>query len=203
MFAGTPVMVPRDEDKDKLPAAAAFVQAPRYHWQESKWRVLGLVALLAGLLTVASRRYVDFPSGLLSFQRLLDHRRGAKICPQSDPLYPKQHAEVWESLKRDFDEETFRTRAVEWLVGAVRIPYVAICDVAFTLSSETVANKARSRTTRRTRAQLAWTRDGKPSGRSMITSFGHFPLRTISLTLKLKKRAGAIRTSDELIYHFR
>ena len=123
IVTGTPVMVPRDEDKDKLPAAA-FVQAPRHRWQESKWRVLGLVALLAGVLTVVSRRYADLPSGSFVSQRLLDHRRGAKLCPQSGPLYPKQHAEVWESLKRDFDEKTFRTRAVEWLGGAVRIPYV-------------------------------------------------------------------------------
>jgi hypothetical protein len=120
-----PVMVPRVEDKTKLPAAA-FVQAPRHHWQESKWslRVLGLVALLAGVLTIATRHYADLPGGSFSSQRLLDHRRGAKPCPQSDPLYPKQHAEVWESLNRDFDEKTFRTRAVEWLGGAVRIPYV-------------------------------------------------------------------------------
>lgn len=123
IVTGAPVMVPRDEDKDNL-SAAVFVKAPRPHWQESKWRVLGLVALLASVLTVALRHYVDLPSGSFSPQRLLDHRRGAKPCPQSDPLYPKQHAELWESLKRDFDEEAFRTRAVAWLGGAVRIPCV-------------------------------------------------------------------------------
>lgn len=121
IVTGTPVMFPRVKDKDR---AAAFVQAPRHHWQESKWMVLGLVALLAGVLTVATRHYADLPGGSFSSQRLLGHRRGAKLCPQSDPLYPKQHAEVWESLNRDFDEKTLRTRAVEWLGGAVRIPYV-------------------------------------------------------------------------------
>jgi len=123
IIIGALVMDQRDENKDSL-RAALFVQAPRPNWQESKWRVLGLVALLAGVLTVVLRHYVDLPSGSIATQRLLDHNQGAKICPQWDPLYPKQHAELWESLKRDFDEKAFRTRAVAWLGGAVRIPYV-------------------------------------------------------------------------------
>ena len=118
------VMEPRDEDKDNLPATA-FVQAPRTPRQESKWRVLGLAALLAGVLTVVLRHHVDPPNGSLSSQTPLDGRQDAKICPQSDTLYPKQHAELWESLKRDFDDKVFRTRAVALLGGAVRIPYVS------------------------------------------------------------------------------
>jgi len=116
-------MVPRDEDEGNL-QAALFMQAPRPHWKESKWRVLGLAALLSGVLTVVLRHYVDLPGGSFASQRLLDHRQGAKLCPQWDPLYPKQHVELWESLKHDFDEKAFTTRAVAWLGEAVRIPYV-------------------------------------------------------------------------------
>jgi Gly-Xaa carboxypeptidase len=49
----------------------------------------------------------------------------AKLCPQSDALYPESHAQLWDSLGRVFDEDAFITRAVEWLGGAVRIPYVS------------------------------------------------------------------------------
>ena len=125
-------MAPRDEDKASLPATStAFVQGPRPPRQETKWRVLGLAALLAGVLTVVLRHHVNLPSGSLSSQRPLDRRQDAKICPQSDALYPKQHAELWESLKRDFDDKAFTTRAVALLGGAVRIPYVSY-DAIFT-----------------------------------------------------------------------
>ncbi|KAI0277860.1 carboxypeptidase S [Russula aff. rugulosa BPL654] len=47
----------------------------------------------------------------------------AKICPQSDVLYPESHAQLWKSLGRGFDDDdAFRTRAVAWLGQAVRIP---------------------------------------------------------------------------------
>jgi hypothetical protein len=71
------------------------------------------------------RHHVDLSSGSLSSQRPLDRRQDAKICPQSDTLYPNQHAELWESLKRDFDDKAFTTRVVALLGGAVRIPYVS------------------------------------------------------------------------------
>ena len=49
-----------------------------------------------------------------------------KLCHQSDVLYPEStsHAQLWRSLGRDFDGDAFMTRAVAWLGGAVRIPYV-------------------------------------------------------------------------------
>lgn len=59
-----------------------------------------------------------------------------RLCPQSDVLYPvESHAQLWKSLGRDFDDDAFMTRAVEWLGGAVRIPYVLLnalcCSAAF------------------------------------------------------------------------
>jgi hypothetical protein len=48
-----------------------------------------------------------------------------KLCPQSDVLYPESHVQLWMSLGRDFDDDdAFMTRAVAWLGGAVRIPYI-------------------------------------------------------------------------------
>lgn len=60
---------------------------------------------------------------------------GAKLkalSPVKCPLpgeYCTSHAQLWKSLGRDFDDDdddddAFMTRAVAWLGGAVRIPYV-------------------------------------------------------------------------------
>jgi hypothetical protein len=81
---------------------------------------------------------------LLSVVVLLGHSHtgsggGANICAQSDVLYPESasHAQLWKSLGRDFDDDAFMTRAVAWLGGAVRIPYVffillnALCSAVF------------------------------------------------------------------------
>ena len=101
---------------------ALVVQAPRS--RRSKWTTLGLVVLLASVFTVASLR-AGFLSGKLSSAMSLSHSV-TKLCPQSDALYPESHAQLWDSLGRDFDEQAFTTRAVEWLGGAVRIPYVSV-----------------------------------------------------------------------------
>ena len=113
-------MVPRNEKVDAL-TAALFVQDPRP--RKSKWRVLGLVAFLAAVLT-STLRYVDPSSSSALFISAigLDHRGVAKLCPQSSALYPKHHEQVWKRLGHDFEEKTFKEKAVVWLQGAVRIP---------------------------------------------------------------------------------
>jgi len=113
-------MVPRNEKLD-LQTAALFVQDPRP--RKSKWRVLGLVALLAAVLTSALRFVDPFSSSALFLYAIgLDHRTAAKLCPQSSALYPKHHEQVWMNLGHDFKEKAFKEKAVAWLQGAVRIP---------------------------------------------------------------------------------
>jgi hypothetical protein len=101
--------------------------APRY--QRSKWTVLGLVALLASVFAVVFL-HADILYGS-------SHNGVAKLCAQSDALYPESHAQLWKSLGHDYDDDAFLTRAVAWLGGAVRIPYVithaSLCDVFLTL----------------------------------------------------------------------
>ncbi|KAI0281094.1 hypothetical protein BGY98DRAFT_1095042 [Russula aff. rugulosa BPL654] len=86
--------------------------APRY--QRSKWTVLGLVALLASVFAVVFL-HADILYGS-------SHNGVAKLCAQSDALYPENHARLWKSLGHDYDNDAFLTRAVAWLGGAVRIP---------------------------------------------------------------------------------
>ena len=119
-------------EKVDILTSALLVQAPRS--RRSKWTTLGLVALLASIFTVAFLRAGSLSRKLL-FAMSLSHSV-AKLCPQSDALYPESHAQLWDSLGRDFDEQAFTTRAVEWLGGAVRIPYVSVdmfCRAAFLL----------------------------------------------------------------------
>jgi Gly-Xaa carboxypeptidase len=81
---------------------------------------LKLVALLATVFAVAFL-HTNFLN--VKFLSAMSSSHGvAKLCPQSDALYPESHAQLWKSLGREFDEDAFMTRAVAWLGGAVRIP---------------------------------------------------------------------------------
>ncbi|KAI0295384.1 carboxypeptidase S [Multifurca ochricompacta] len=105
---------------DLLPAAgiATVKQHPR-----SSWRCLVLVASLAIVIVF---RCTNFWQSLPVTQ--LRHN-DAKLCPQSDPLYPERHAELWKSLGWDFDQDAFTKRAVQWLGGAVRVPTESYDDM--------------------------------------------------------------------------
>ena len=114
-------MVASNEKVDLL-TTALVVQAPRP--KRFKWTALKLVALLATVFAVAFL-HANFLDG--KFLSVVSSSHGmAKLCPQSDVLYPESHAQLWKNLGRDFDEDAFITRAVAWLGGAVRIPYVLL-----------------------------------------------------------------------------
>ena len=116
---------------EKLILTTPFLQAPRH--QRSKWTALGLVALLASVFAVVFL-HADIPYDKCLSAMLSSHNGVAKLCPQSDALYPESHAQLWKSLGHDYDGDAFLTRAVGWLGGAVRIPYVitsAFCCATF------------------------------------------------------------------------
>jgi Gly-Xaa carboxypeptidase len=113
----------KGEKLDILPATV-LAQVPPAHPQRPltwSWWILGFIALVAGAFPV-SLRYASLRGELFIPS---SDREVADLCPQSNALYPGQHAELWESLGREFDEDAFTTRAVEWLGGAIRIPYVS------------------------------------------------------------------------------
>lgn len=107
-------------DEKRIPTAL-FVQAPRN--QRSKWTALGLAALLASVFTVVFL-HPDIIYHKFLYAILSSHNRVEELCPQSDVLYPESHAQFWKSLGQHYDDDAFLTRAVTWLGGAVRIPYV-------------------------------------------------------------------------------
>ncbi|KAH9027918.1 hypothetical protein EDB84DRAFT_1563249 [Lactarius hengduanensis] len=102
-------------EKDILPAT---VPVPQRRPQWSKWRVYGLITLLATPVVLRCATHLGpFLPGR-GFARLND----ANICPQANALYPDRNAPLWERLGIDFSQDVFTLRAVEWLGGAVRVP---------------------------------------------------------------------------------
>src|SRR6266702_4149266 len=102
-------------EKGLLPAT---IPVPERRPQRSKWRVFGLITLLAVPVALRCATHVGPYLPGRGFGRLND----AKTCPQADALYPDRHAPLWESLGKDLSQDAFTLRAVEWLGGAVRVP---------------------------------------------------------------------------------
>ena len=50
----------------------------------------------------------------------------AQTCPQADEVKPSTHAALWRELGEQIGTEEFKLKAVDWLGGAVRIPYVVL-----------------------------------------------------------------------------
>ena len=52
------------------------------------------------------------------------------LCPQSKPIVPIKHSAIWEGLVKESTTDEYKTRAIEWLSGAVRVQYVSsVLDV--------------------------------------------------------------------------
>ncbi|KAH9167378.1 hypothetical protein EDB89DRAFT_2125443 [Lactarius sanguifluus] len=102
-------------EKDPLPVTVPISE--RRPWRH-RWKVLGLITLLVVPTALRCTTHLGpFLPG-----RGFRHLNNANICPQADALYPDRHARLWESLGKEFDQDAFTLRAVEWLGGAVRVP---------------------------------------------------------------------------------
>ncbi|KAI0272775.1 carboxypeptidase S [Gloeopeniophorella convolvens] len=106
-------MVRREEKEALLPSATA---TPAKHDENLKWKFLGLAVALAVGVAI---RYADYK---LSAPARHAPQSNANLCPQADALYPQRNAKLWETLGKDFDQDSFTKRAVSWLGGAVQIP---------------------------------------------------------------------------------
>ena len=189
-----PTMFARSCEKDMLTIAAP-VQAPpttrslRPQTLRPKCCQWWTAAVFVVALLASSFFFAFLPSAVLErdWQHTAIVATGKlKLCPQSDDvLFPESHARLWKSLGRDFDDDgndaAFVTRAVAWLGGAVRIPYVyflllnALVLVLVALwhhrSHIIMLNQVRSRTM--VWVPLVRTSVGRLLGRSMTTSNMH------------------------------
>ncbi|KAI0629289.1 carboxypeptidase S [Trametes polyzona] len=80
--------------------------------------VKGLVVVLAFLTCLHAFEVLDLRSCLS--ERIVDVT--AAQCPQATAVLPEKNSNLWTSLGKEFDTDKFKSRAVEWLGGAVRVP---------------------------------------------------------------------------------
>jgi len=52
------------------------------------------------------------------------------LCPQAKPITPIKHSAIWDSLVGKSATDEPKARAIEWLSGAVRVPYVLCSSLA-------------------------------------------------------------------------
>lgn len=90
--------------------------------------------------TISRRKqYLIFVVALVSllclranFAPYADVPQFAADCPQVEALVPSRSAEIYASVSDLFATPDFKTKAVNWLAGAVQVPYVvppALCAV--------------------------------------------------------------------------
>ncbi|TFK71649.1 carboxypeptidase S [Pluteus cervinus] len=97
-----------------LPSIAQEVQFPQQKPQRLSFRallaVLGFVYLSLALT-----------KSTLVYSRIRGDSRKV-ICPQAGVLTPQRNATFWVNLGDHIQSEAFKTRAIDWLAGAVQVP---------------------------------------------------------------------------------
>ena len=63
---------------------------------------------------------------LATYSTLLEDVDNQSICPQVEPLVSEKHRTLASELGGLYDTDAFKLRAVDWIAGAVRIPYVQL-----------------------------------------------------------------------------
>jgi len=64
------------------------------------------------------------------------------LCPQPKPIAPIKHSAIWEGLVEKSTTAEYKTRAIEWLSGAVRIQYVlSVLDVESNSNTRSELNR--------------------------------------------------------------
>lgn len=53
---------------------------------------------------------------------LVEPKSAAALCPQATAAYPVKHAALWEDLHAKIGTDAFKTNAIDWLAGAVKVP---------------------------------------------------------------------------------
>ena len=86
-------------------------------------------------------------------------------CPQANVLTPEENGKIWTELNEKIGSAAFKQIAIDWLAGAVRIPWVSP-----TLWADQVVDKSKNR--------IIWW-NGSSRSRPKIWSFRFIPRLSI------------------------
>lgn len=110
----------REKQAPLLPSVAQDYDPALQHSSKLYIPVYRYVLLLLGIaylgvsLTRTATLYLSNGVGAAS----------GELCAQAEVLTPQMHADLWDSLGDTIQSDQFKTRAINWLSGAVQIPYV-------------------------------------------------------------------------------
>jgi Gly-Xaa carboxypeptidase len=99
-------------DKDiLLPSQAPSKQASRPKSTVKTILYIGLLVLVQCLFWKSA-----------GFDSPFVNKSSTTLCPQAPELVPQKNGKVWQHLSETFSTSDFKTRAIDWLGDAVRIP---------------------------------------------------------------------------------
>ena len=108
--------------KEPLLPSQVPLDAPPVHPRKSSkltWACLGASVLVA-CTYLASQGTFDVRACM---HKAMPVARSADLCPQASALYPSENGDLWKTVGGVISSEEFKTRAIDWLGGAVRVPY--------------------------------------------------------------------------------
>ncbi|KAL5513065.1 hypothetical protein ACEPAH_3463 [Sanghuangporus vaninii] len=130
------------DDKEKganthlFPSSVLFVQRERTSRRRialgrAIWSCITLLGVLVGIDTLL--RFHKYTCGgdiggiwnALDRTGILDYTAPAStsgVCPQADILFPVRNKAVWDTFGAQIDTNDFKSKAIDWLGGAVRVP---------------------------------------------------------------------------------
>ncbi|KDQ26797.1 hypothetical protein PLEOSDRAFT_1043178 [Pleurotus ostreatus PC15] len=77
------------------------------------WRRLLVFTVACGYALLSATRREIFP---------LKHCRDEDLCFQANELTPDKHGDLWADIGSTISTDAFKTKAIDWLAGAVRVP---------------------------------------------------------------------------------
>lgn len=129
--------------------------------------------------------------GFISFWNL-SNRSPPNNCPQAGALIPEKNGKVWIDLNDKIGSAAFKQTAIDWLAGAIRIPWVSLlkhsrlCWKSFDKSKNWI---------------IWW--NGPSRGRPSIWSICSIPRISFgSVPSRVNKFYAFIHITPELIYNF-
>ncbi|EJD07406.1 carboxypeptidase S [Fomitiporia mediterranea MF3/22] len=97
------------------------VPSTRKTWERIAFLCVGLAGIFVGLHAI--QLYEDISQDSFGIDPPQD------LCPQPDELLPEKNRAIWDTFSERLGTEEFKSKAADWLGGAVRIPTEAFDDM--------------------------------------------------------------------------